>query len=346
MKVQVHSGPCALSLSGGGSKGAYTVGVLKYLREVLAIEDYRILYGTSTGALIAAKLAAAMVTGNTKHLTELEDIYRSVKTGDILKMRKKVAHAVGGEIGGFLNSALDNKSSIYDSKPLQKLLGKYIPDSIWGEIASNSEIEVGFATVNMKGGKAVLFTNRTHPDPKVLKAAMLASASMPIYMPPVTIGDQQYIDGGVVDYNPIEHVFTSPLTGVVNSVISISTAQELIEQRAEPKDIVDITARIVGMLIDGVHLEDLSKAFLFKAVQKLKELLPPDEWQSLVDEMPHYLQERVARITMVGDLPISRFSPQLPIEMDSLEFSQPAMSDLVDRGFKETAAVAELAPTV
>jgi predicted acylesterase/phospholipase RssA len=42
----------ALVISGGGSKGAFAVGVLKYLFQEKG-HEYDIISGTSTGALIA-----------------------------------------------------------------------------------------------------------------------------------------------------------------------------------------------------------------------------------------------------------------------------------------------------
>ena len=63
---------CILSLDGGGSKGVYTLGVLKEV-EALAggslWEKFDLIYGTSTGAIIAALLAIGLET------EEITDIY-------------------------------------------------------------------------------------------------------------------------------------------------------------------------------------------------------------------------------------------------------------------------------
>ena len=52
--------PCrVLSLDGGGAKGFYTLGVLKEIEALVGMrlcEKFDLIYGTSTGAIIAALL--------------------------------------------------------------------------------------------------------------------------------------------------------------------------------------------------------------------------------------------------------------------------------------------------
>jgi uncharacterized protein len=58
-----------LSLDGGGSKGIYTLGVLSELEVALgrpAHEHFDLIYGTSTGAIIAAMLGVGMSANATK----------------------------------------------------------------------------------------------------------------------------------------------------------------------------------------------------------------------------------------------------------------------------------------
>lgn len=59
--VQAPPAPCRLlSLDGGGAKGFYTLGVLKEIEAMLGqrlCERFDLIFGTSTGAIIAALLA-------------------------------------------------------------------------------------------------------------------------------------------------------------------------------------------------------------------------------------------------------------------------------------------------
>src|SRR5579859_1744666 len=58
-----------LSLDGGGSKGIYTLGVLCELESALGrplYEHFQLVYGTSTGAIIAAMLSCGNSAAATK----------------------------------------------------------------------------------------------------------------------------------------------------------------------------------------------------------------------------------------------------------------------------------------
>jgi uncharacterized protein len=62
-----------LSLDGGGAKGFYTLGALKEVEALvgsLLCEKFDLIYGTSTGAIIAALL------GLGKSVDEIEALYR------------------------------------------------------------------------------------------------------------------------------------------------------------------------------------------------------------------------------------------------------------------------------
>src|SRR6266700_4242061 len=62
-----------LSLDGGGAKGFYTLGALKEIEalvECRLCEKFDLIYGTSTGAIIAALL------GLGKSVDEIEALYR------------------------------------------------------------------------------------------------------------------------------------------------------------------------------------------------------------------------------------------------------------------------------
>lgn len=63
----------ALSLDGGGAKGFYTLGALKEIEALVGCrlcEKFDLIYGTSTGSIIAALL------GLGKSVDEIESLYR------------------------------------------------------------------------------------------------------------------------------------------------------------------------------------------------------------------------------------------------------------------------------
>ena len=70
-----EGGVCrVLSLDGGGAKGFYTLGVLKEIEAMVGrplCEEFALVYGTSTGAIIAALIALG------KSVEEIHDTYKA-----------------------------------------------------------------------------------------------------------------------------------------------------------------------------------------------------------------------------------------------------------------------------
>jgi patatin-like phospholipase/acyl hydrolase len=64
-----------LSLDGGGAKGFYTLGVLNQLEVLLGgrslCEQFDLIFGTSTGAIIASLLALG------KSVAEIRELYKT-----------------------------------------------------------------------------------------------------------------------------------------------------------------------------------------------------------------------------------------------------------------------------
>lgn len=70
-------GKTALVVSGGGSKGAFAVGVIKYITENRPDIQFDTLCGTSTGALMIPLVALGQ-------MSQLEKLYTTNKTENII----------------------------------------------------------------------------------------------------------------------------------------------------------------------------------------------------------------------------------------------------------------------
>lgn len=90
-----------LVLAGGGTKGAYEVGVWKALKEMKI--NITAISGTSIGAI-----NAALILQN--DFDKMMDLYSNIKIDDILKLDKK----------------LDSNKNIFNIKNISKLAIEYI----------------------------------------------------------------------------------------------------------------------------------------------------------------------------------------------------------------------------
>jgi len=172
------NGRTAFVLSGGGSLGAVQVGMLQALTEAGSCPD--LLIGTSVGAV-----NAAFIAGDPCHAgaVRLREIWSGLRRHDIFPL-SPWSGAWG--LLGRSNHMISNSS-------LRALLERHLPY----ERLEDAAIPVHVITTELRTGRAVLMSN----GPAV--PALLASTAIPGIFPPVTIGRQEFIDGGVANHTPI-----------------------------------------------------------------------------------------------------------------------------------------------
>lgn len=172
----------ALVLSGGGCKGAYQVGALKkWLLE--DYRDYEILCGVSVGALNTAFLSQARLGDITEAYRQLASLWGSLNQDTIYK-----THCFG------MLSALWSES-IYNSKPLRDFVAANLDPALVA--ASGRQVRVGatsWTTGEYRLGEGT--------DPNFAQW-VLASASFPVFLEPITIDGQLWSDGGIRTVTPL-----------------------------------------------------------------------------------------------------------------------------------------------
>ena len=331
----------ALSISGGGAKGAYAVGVIKYLWEN-GIREFRSIFGTSTGALVSTKVALACISGDQKHIDDLEYIFRTIQKPDIASPTRKFFYKLMGQSGLFALQMLSKrKESIYDNSPLRKLVDKYITDDDWrllidsSSASSKHPLELGYQVTDMQAAKSFAITNETHPDIEALKKALIASTSIPVLFPLTEFEDKQIADGGIMNVMPIESLFASKHYNEYDAIISVALDPPYTTTREEEfygssktlLRVFDIFLAntmhfdyMVGHLINAFNL--IKGELSIGALQKLKDLLPPPVQAHLQLEEDN------------KPLPIYEIFPQTFLGY-GLEFKQPIMGNWIDMGYED-----------
>lgn len=187
-----------LVLSGGGRNGAFAAGCINVLVKEFGI-DFKIISGTSTGALQAPLVA----TGD---IDKIDYLYRNVVDKDVLDER----NFISAWFKGALNS----------SKPLKRLIDKYLDLKRLKFIYPHRKAIVN--AVNLRTGLLERCDNSPENINK-FKKFTLASASVPFMMPPVKIGRDYYVDGGLVDVTPIGTILNDE-TVKINKLIVITNS--------------------------------------------------------------------------------------------------------------------------
>ncbi|NEQ34847.1 MAG: patatin-like phospholipase family protein [Okeania sp. SIO3I5] len=189
-----------LVLAGGGAKGAYEAGALRYLAEINFAPHA--IAGTSIGALNGAVIAS------------YPDFSVAVEQLNVLWDKlgsEKVLHLNPGKTG------LDrDKVSLFNPDPIEKLLKQAVKPAairsgkeLWVAVfpalkipGINYDHLLGMVRV-LAGSSAKWLRVQDCGDDELLYSLLLASAAIPFAFPPREINGKYYVDGALGDNVPL-----------------------------------------------------------------------------------------------------------------------------------------------
>ena len=168
----------AFVLGGGGVLGAHEVGMLRALAESAIEPD--VILGTSIGAVNGAMFAADPTVGGVERLGRLwaESNIAGVSAGTLLRRVSTLART-----GTHLQSLDEVRLRLAEALPVERV----------------EELQVPFQCVAASIERAA---EHWFAD-GVLADVVLASCAVPGILPPVPIGDEHFIDGGIVNSIPV-----------------------------------------------------------------------------------------------------------------------------------------------
>ena len=177
-----------LVLAGGGTKGAYQVGVWKALCE-MGIK-VKAIAGASIGALNGALFLQ-------DDFNSMEKMYENIKIDNIMKVDGVNADKNIFDLSNIFNLAADyTKQKGIDNTPLREMIKKYIDmDKLY-----NSNIDFGLVTYSVKNRTPLQKFKNEIPKEKMIDY-LLASSCFPIFKPQI-IDVEEYYDGGLYDNIP------------------------------------------------------------------------------------------------------------------------------------------------
>lgn len=198
-------------LSGGGSRGAYEVGVLSYvfgdlIRKVGREPRIDVISGTSVGAVNGAFLASA-VHELARGVVRLETLWAELELASVVSFGFRQA---AGLHRVFLGGR--RATGLFDAAPLVKLVGHGID---WRRLSNNLRSgaldALTVSATKVATGRPVIFVDRAPGIPlpdirsaqvvvrglRIGPAHVLASAAIPLVFPPVKIGRMLHCDGGL-----------------------------------------------------------------------------------------------------------------------------------------------------
>jgi NTE family protein len=302
----------AMILSGGGARGAYEVGVLSYVLDSFARvrgapPRIDILCGTSVGAINACFLAAHL-SDPTLGIRRLCDLWTELNLARVLGFGLKQAMSMHRVVLGGGSQA----AGLFDVSPMTRLIEREIP---WRAIARTLRhghlAALSVSATEVSSGRTVIFMQTgpegtlptTAPPRTVIRGALigpvhaLASAAIPILFPPVRIGRELFMDGGVRQNTPIApalrlgatHVFAVGLSREVRGVESGG------EDQKPPG-----AAMVLGKVLNAFLLDHVQSDY--EVLTRVNRMIEDGESVYGHDFLPQVNREVVSR----GDLPYRR----------------------------------------
>lgn len=227
----------ALVLSGGGSKGAFQVGVLKSLIESgYSARGYKAIAGVSVGALNGAYLAQFKPANFLLAVSKLEDFWMKVKTRSVYKRWFPF-----GKLHGLW------KSSIYDSSPLKKM----VEENIDPEKIRSSGIQLRVGAVDLGTGDYVSFG----PDNGDIRKAVLASSAFPAMLEAIEKDGRTFTDGGVRNTAPAGDMIQIPEVDHLDVILT--TPEKPAPKTNKKWNALDVALRSIDILMDEIVVTDL-----------------------------------------------------------------------------------------
>jgi NTE family protein len=169
----------AFVLGGGGVLGAVEVGMLKALFEYDVAPD--LILGTSVGALNGAMVARDPSPAVIDRLTELWTNVGTAREVYPTQPLKTVRRAVA------------SGTHVFSDRPMRQRLEDEFGVLTFEELAV--EFQVGAASIE----RSAEHWFSSGP----LVPAIVASAAVPGLMPPAKVGDEHFLDGGIVNSIPV-----------------------------------------------------------------------------------------------------------------------------------------------
>lgn len=250
-----------LVLSGGGARGAYQAGVLAGIAELAASRGkpnpFQVVTGVSAGAVNAAGLVA-WPGDFADAADQLVKSWTTITASDVFKTDAVTAGRLGFKF--LLDTALGNMKekkmarSLLDTAPLRAYLEKLIPfQEIPTRFREDGIHSLALTAMNYTNAHSMTFvqaldkpvmwdrSRRRSVHANIGVDHVMASSAIPIFFPPVPVGEDFYGDGCLRNTAPLspaihlgsdriivigvrrpDHLATPPPTGVSPSLARVT----------------------------------------------------------------------------------------------------------------------------
>jgi NTE family protein len=263
----------ALILPGAGARGAYQVGVLKAVAEILprnAPNPFAVISGTSAGAINAAVLASRAAHFR-RGIAEMEHVWANFEASQVFKtddwtMLKSSLHWFAAIVLGGLG--VRNPEALLDSSPLRELLKRRIRfERIMHAIEHGYLDALAVTASAYSSARSVTFyqgrgteqpwarVRRIGRPARITIDHLMASAAVPFIFPPVRIGGEYYGDGSMRHRAPLSSAIHLGADRLL--VIGVRDEHPDPEPRPDSVPAIPSFAHLAGYMLDTLFMDGL-----------------------------------------------------------------------------------------
>ncbi len=292
----------ALVLPGGGARGAFQVGVLKAIAELLpgnSVNPFNILSGTSAGA-INATVIASKARRFRLATAELERVWGGFHSAQVFDssattMFKSSLHWMAALVFGGLG--VKNPKSLLDNSPLRALLEKNVKFSRIRSAIDRGYLDaLAVTAAGYSSARSVSFfqaregmlpwqrTRRTGVRVPINLDHLMASIAVPMIFPPTQIRGEYYGDGAMRQATPL-----SPAVHLgADRILIIGVRDEVASPAADPNSPAEFPSfgQIAGYMLDTLFLDGVySDMERLSRINDLLDACPPEYRQGTAARM-------------------------------------------------------------
>jgi NTE family protein len=209
-----------LVLTGGGSRSAYQIGVLRALAEICprGRNPFQVIVGTSAGA-VAASVLATEASHWRRAVAGLEEVWANFQSQQVFRvdpahmLRSGCHWALSLISGGLL---LAPPKSMLDNSPLREMLSKRVDfRGVRKNIERGHLHALALCATSYVTGQSVAFydgrenlrdwsrAQRIGRRAPLTLDHLMASVAIPLLFPPMQLGEDHYGDGAMRQIHPL-----------------------------------------------------------------------------------------------------------------------------------------------
>ena len=284
----------ALVLPGGGARGAFQVGVLKALAELLprgTSNPFAVLSGTSAGAVNSVVLATRAHNFRSA-VAELERVWghfrchHVYRTDNLTMLKSSLRWMAALVLGGWL---VGMPRSLLDNAPLRDLLSRNVHfPRIQDAVARGNLEAIAVTAAGYSSARSVSFfeagaerdgwerTRRVGRNTELNLDHVMASIAVPYIFEPVRIGTEYFGDGAMRQATPL-----SPAVHLgADRILVIGVRDETGGAEADAPQEPPSFAQIAGYMLDTLFMDGLYSDL--ERVTRINDLLDslPGMWRT------------------------------------------------------------------